>query len=437
MERTIIWNDNRNTDNYQLYFDQEDTELAPDSITLTAKDDDKNNPPIKWEFEIVSRDYIDTADEYLQVQIDDINLQVETIKAKDVEQDERLDAIELKNVEQDDRLDAIDGLNGQQTGRLDLIEQKNVEQDERLDNIDEKNADQDETLREHSDNISALNTQVADIKNEISDDVCKLVETSAPYTVADFPIGIYRVHANLRVHLQTQVIAIPVMGIMTVSIDSAVKETYFNLTKSEITTGNVADVNVSYFNGNIDMSALINRYALSQGFVRLDLTDFTYDSIKVTSPSSAEYSMIQYGGDSGLDVKDAFVRLVDNGWPSGMTVVQEPIVTITRHGRMAIVQIAIVINCDKGYIHQSDLFIGAMTEYYWPYTGEYRTLYGIPGSAWMDGANATPTSPTITPILTHWSGGVNLKFTDGLNNSGFTMEGRYVITCSFNYLLRA
>lgn len=69
VERTDIWNDNQHTDNYKLFFEEID-ESVPEKITLTTFDDDKNNPNNKWEFDIVDKVYIDTADQLLQSQID-------------------------------------------------------------------------------------------------------------------------------------------------------------------------------------------------------------------------------------------------------------------------------------------------------------------------------------------------------------------------------
>lgn len=75
VRKVDIWNDNVYTDNYRLFFDDLDTE-KPEKIVLTKFDDDKNNPPNKWEFEIVDKEYIDTADAILQAQIDVINEEI-------------------------------------------------------------------------------------------------------------------------------------------------------------------------------------------------------------------------------------------------------------------------------------------------------------------------------------------------------------------------
>lgn len=66
-----IWNDNQYTDNYRLGFDFED-DKKPDKIVLSNRDDDRGyNNPVRWEFEIVDKKYIDDADANLQRQITD------------------------------------------------------------------------------------------------------------------------------------------------------------------------------------------------------------------------------------------------------------------------------------------------------------------------------------------------------------------------------
>lgn len=64
-----IWNDNQYTDNYRLGFDFED-DKKPDKIVLSNRDDDRGyNNPVRWEFEIVDKKYVDDADANLQRQI--------------------------------------------------------------------------------------------------------------------------------------------------------------------------------------------------------------------------------------------------------------------------------------------------------------------------------------------------------------------------------
>ena len=66
-----IWNDNQYTDNYRLGFDFED-DKKPDKIVLSNRDDDRGyDNPVRWEFEIVDKKYIDDADANLQRQITD------------------------------------------------------------------------------------------------------------------------------------------------------------------------------------------------------------------------------------------------------------------------------------------------------------------------------------------------------------------------------
>ena len=64
-----IWNDNQYTDNYRLGFDFED-DKKPNKIVLSNRDDDRGyDNPVRWEFEIVDKKYIDDADANLQRQI--------------------------------------------------------------------------------------------------------------------------------------------------------------------------------------------------------------------------------------------------------------------------------------------------------------------------------------------------------------------------------
>lgn len=64
-----IWNDNQYTDNYRLGFDFED-DKKPDKIVLSNRDDDRGyDNPVRWEFEIVDKKYVDDADANLQRQI--------------------------------------------------------------------------------------------------------------------------------------------------------------------------------------------------------------------------------------------------------------------------------------------------------------------------------------------------------------------------------
>lgn len=86
VKKVDIWNDNIYTDNFRLFFDDLDI-TKPEKIILTKADDDKNNPPNKWEFEIVDKEYIDTADAILQAQIDVINEEISDDYCKLIECD--------------------------------------------------------------------------------------------------------------------------------------------------------------------------------------------------------------------------------------------------------------------------------------------------------------------------------------------------------------
>ena len=98
--------------------------------------------------------------------------EIDTIKAKDVEQDGRLINIESKNTEQDNRLTSIESKNIEQDNRLTSIEAKDVEQDGRLnllenqvDGIDEKIVNTIEpNLDNHGNRLDAL--EAKDIVHE-------------------------------------------------------------------------------------------------------------------------------------------------------------------------------------------------------------------------------------------------------------------------------
>lgn len=272
-----IWNDNQYTDNYRLSFDTVD-DNPPEKLVLTEKDDDKNNAPEKWRFEVVGKEYIDNADQNLQTQIDDVVTRVDDIETKNTEQDTRLDDIETKNTEQNNRLDAIEQKNDEQDTHLTDIDTKNDEQDNRLDSIETKDIEQDNRLDSLDGGQTGQDGKIAQIENEIADDVSKLVELTVPYSIDDYDNGLYRIEANFRVHTDTQIFTIPVMGLMVVTESDGVKETYFNMTKSDVSSGNVGDVNVSYFNGNLDLNAIINRDT-AKVYTDMDLTDFTYDKV--------------------------------------------------------------------------------------------------------------------------------------------------------------
>lgn len=69
VNKTVIWNDNQHTDNYELAFDFED-DKKPEKIVLSNRDDDRGyDNPKRWEFEIVDKKYIDDANANLQTQI--------------------------------------------------------------------------------------------------------------------------------------------------------------------------------------------------------------------------------------------------------------------------------------------------------------------------------------------------------------------------------
>lgn len=171
MKKINIWNDNQNTDNYNLYFNDEGK--APETITLISKDDDKNGDDEKWRFDIVSKDYIDTKNNEQDSFINDIsnlaNVNAQNIginRDKNIEQDTNINNLQIltttimgdvstlngkvNNLEQtqseiihtneeqthkiednnnkitmlEERVNDIDGTNREQGGRLDDIEEK-------------------------------------------------------------------------------------------------------------------------------------------------------------------------------------------------------------------------------------------------------------------------------------------------------------------------
>lgn len=88
MAKINIWNDNQfdgdNNFNYRLFFD-EITPDRPDLIVLAKYTQDKNIPEEKWIFPLISKDYVDVADELLQSQIDIIDEEIETDYCKLIE----------------------------------------------------------------------------------------------------------------------------------------------------------------------------------------------------------------------------------------------------------------------------------------------------------------------------------------------------------------
>lgn len=244
VKNVTIWNDNQYTDNYRLSFDV-DGENPPEKLVLTETDDDKNNPPEKWRFEIVGKEYIDNADANLQTQIDDATTRITAVEEKNVEQDSRLEVLEESDRVQDNRLDLIEAKNVEQDDEITTIKAKDEEQDSRLDLVESKNTEQDSRLDALDGGQTGQDGRIDTIENEIQNDICKLAELTLPYPMDVFPIGLYRVEANFRVHTTSQIFVVPVMGIMVVIENSNVTETYFNMTKSEVSAGNIADVNVS------------------------------------------------------------------------------------------------------------------------------------------------------------------------------------------------
>ena len=69
VNKGIIWNDNQNTDNYEMSFEFVD-DNKPNEIILSNRDDDRGyDNPKRWEFKIIDKDYVDNADRLLQNQI--------------------------------------------------------------------------------------------------------------------------------------------------------------------------------------------------------------------------------------------------------------------------------------------------------------------------------------------------------------------------------
>lgn len=123
-----IWQDNFSTDNYKLFFESDNQSKKPDKIVLSGRDDDKNSPVNKWEFEIVDKNYIDSKNS-------EQDSRLTVIESHNEQQDTRLEDIEQHNSEQDRRLDSIDVLNSEQDSRLTTIESHNERQDVNISNI--------------------------------------------------------------------------------------------------------------------------------------------------------------------------------------------------------------------------------------------------------------------------------------------------------------
>ena len=104
--------------------------------------------------------------------------EIDTIKVKDIEQDNKLSDIEVKDAEQDEKLITIEEKNIEQDNRLTNIETKNAEQDNRLINIEEKNTEQDGRLTsieekdiEQDGRLNLLEKQVDSIDEKIVDTI--------------------------------------------------------------------------------------------------------------------------------------------------------------------------------------------------------------------------------------------------------------------------
>lgn len=139
MDKTVtIWNDNLSSNNYKMFFDEVE-ESKPDSIILNKKEDDKNKPIEKWNFEVVDKVYIDTADDSLQEQIDEN-------KEKISDLENAVDDLETEVKKHEIRLDSLD---------------------DEVYSINEKTENLKDTSDDHEVRIGTLETSVTDLENEI------------------------------------------------------------------------------------------------------------------------------------------------------------------------------------------------------------------------------------------------------------------------------
>ncbi len=102
------------------------------------------------------------------------------IEEKDIAQDNRLSNIEIKNTEQDNRLSDIETKDIKQDNRLTTIEAKDVEQNVRLVNIESKNAEQDNKLTSIEVKDVEQDERLNSLKNKVDSIDEKIVNTIEP-----------------------------------------------------------------------------------------------------------------------------------------------------------------------------------------------------------------------------------------------------------------
>lgn len=283
VKKIPIWNDNIDSTNYQLSFDSED-KAAPDVVTLTATEQDEKGDQL-WKVDLVGKDYVDKGDANLQSQIDEHTERLDTVDEtldnhrKDIETIMETD--QRQDVTLTDHELRIVSLEGDMSG----VKAVNDIQDKQLEEHEKALESLLGTDGEQNGRIDAAENAIDTINKTISDDVCRLVETTTAYTISDNLLpGFYRTEANARIHLSDGTIEVsPVMGYLAVVVENEVKEIYFNLLKSDISRGNIFSIEVSYFNGQLDMAALVNRETEAKGFLTMDLVDLTTDRIIVGS----------------------------------------------------------------------------------------------------------------------------------------------------------
>lgn len=175
MKKITIWNDNQNTDNYNLYF--EDNEQSPNNITLISKDDDKNGENEKWRFDIVSKDYIDTKNNEQDAFITDVSnlannnsVNIGLNRDKNIEQDTNINNLQILTTTIMGDVSTLNGkvnnlentqatiinTNEEQTNKIEYNNNKITMLEERLNDIDGTNREQGGRLDHLEDEIKKI-----------------------------------------------------------------------------------------------------------------------------------------------------------------------------------------------------------------------------------------------------------------------------------------
>ena len=105
-----------------------------------------------------------------------------------------------------------------------------------------------------------LQMQIDIINEEISDDYCKLIETSIPFEYFADNHGTYLVDCGLNIETETGLVNVPVKGVMLVTIDeNDVMKRVARLEKTDIGITGFASLVVSYIDDVMTVYGLVDR----------------------------------------------------------------------------------------------------------------------------------------------------------------------------------